>query len=593
MTPMVHVALVGAVAALLSYVFTDVAKRVALRLGVVAAPRPERWHRQPVPLLGGIAILAGVLAAVAVMPQVSREIWIVLAGAVILFLVGLVDDVRPLSPQIKLVSQVAVASVIAGLGLQLHLTGQPVADFVLTLLWIVGITNAFNLLDNMDGLAAGLAVITVGFRLVFYIADGNVAAAGFAAAIAGAATGFLIHNLRPASVFMGDAGSLFLGSLVAGLSLVGGYPYSRSVFSVLLFPVIVLLVPIFDTTLVAVTRLLAGRSVAAGGRDHSSHRLVGLGLTERKAVLALYALSICSGLVALFTYRYGLTYGSVLIVFLLLGAGVLGVSLARFVVYADEPGAGQASLARLEGDFVFLRPLAIIAIDVTLIVVAYYSAYLLRFEEQFDLYRQVFIDSLPYVIVCKLVIFAALGLHQPIWRYVGVRDLLRIVWAVSLGSLVSVVVVVYAYRFVDFSRAVFILDWLLLLVGMSGIRLFSRVFGELAGQAASPRRRVLVYGAGNGGVLTVREIQSNAGLDRVVVGFLDDDRSKLRSRVLGVPVFGGVDALDQTVRRLSIDEVVVSSTKVPAERIDVIRTQCESLGITLSRASLRLERPGP
>src|SRR5262249_9820274 len=155
-------------------------------------------------------------------------------------------------------------------------------DMILTLVWVVGVTNAFNLLDNMDGLAGGMAFIAGGFRLALFLLEGNLAAAIMTAGFMGAVAGFLIRNVPPARIFMGDAGSLFLGFFLSGLCLVvdAAY-YSRGIMAVLAVPVLLVLIPIFDTTFVTVTRLLRGQAVSQGGRDHTSHRLVALGASER------------------------------------------------------------------------------------------------------------------------------------------------------------------------------------------------------------------------------------------------------------------------------------------------------------------------
>ena len=174
----------------------------------------------------------------------------------------------------------------------------------------------------MDGLAAGIGLIAAAFRCYFFLEDGNLAGAWLAGALAGALAGFLLFNFQPASVFMGDTGSLFIGLMVGGLNVMGPSPYSRGTVAVLLLPVLLLLVPLFDTAFVTVARTMAGRSVAQGGRDHTSHRLVALGLSERGAVLALWAMALASGGVAVLSYRYGLPYTATLVG--LLVAGVRG-----------------------------------------------------------------------------------------------------------------------------------------------------------------------------------------------------------------------------------------------------------------------------
>ncbi|HEY8548400.1 MAG TPA: hypothetical protein VIL35_00475 [Vicinamibacterales bacterium] len=588
---MTTVALAGGLAFLASVVLTAVVKRVALRVGAVAIPKADRWHRTRVPLLGGVAIAAAVLVATVASPVRDAGILLLLAAGLALLVVGAVDDYRPLRPQSKLIAQILVASILAGLGLQLRLTGYPPLDVLITLIWIVGITNAINLLDNMDGLAAGIAAITAGFRLVFFLVDGNVEAATFAAIVVGALLGFLVHNFNPASIFMGDAGSLFIGVIVSGLSLVGGWPYSRSVLSVLLFPVLILLVPIFDTMLVTVVRSVAGRPISMGGRDHTSHRLVALGLSEREAVLLLYLVGIMSGGLAFLSYRYGLSTTAVLIAFLVIGLGLFGVYLGRLQVYPE----GQVKLTEstrffsLIADFSYKRQVAAVLIDVVLIVAAYYGAYLLRFEDQFAAEMPVFVQSLPVVIVCQLGALAFFRVYRGMWRYAGVSDFIRLVQAVTLGSIAAVLVLLFLTRFGGYSRAVFVIDWLLLLGAVSATRFFFRALSEALRPGRREGQRVLIYGAGDGGLMLLRELRNNPALNRLAVGFLDDDRSKQRTLVQRLPVLGGLDQLPDIVRSTGATEVIVSSSKVPDERLRDLTRRCNELGISLVRASLRLE----
>ena len=333
----------GLLALVLSVVLTAFCKVLARRLGVFSVPRPDRWRHEPVPLLGGVAIFLSVLILNLVFfPALDAPIRILLAGGSVIFILGLVDDFHPLRPRTKLVVQVLVAAALIALGLQLRLTSYPLLNMTITLVWVVGIVNAFNLLDNMDGLAAGIGVIAGCFRLALFLLDGNGPEALVTAIFIGATAGFLVHNMHPASIFMGDAGSLFLGFYLAGLCLIGDWPYSRGIASVLVVPVLLLLVPIFEATLITVTRGLAHRRISEGGCDHTSHRLVGLGLSEQWAVMLLYAFAFGSGLLALLSYRYGLSRTAVLIAFLGLGLVIFGVRLAAVGLHFDDAARADA-----------------------------------------------------------------------------------------------------------------------------------------------------------------------------------------------------------------------------------------------------------
>src|SRR6202012_3006890 len=217
-----------------------------------------------------------------------------------MFVVGLVDDVVHLKPYAKLVGQILVCAAITMFGLRLHWLPSGGLGRAMTIFWLVGVTNAINLLDNLDGLAGGIAAIAALYLVYFCHGAGMIAAASMAAAFAGAVVGFLVFNVNPASIFMGDCGSLFLGFFLGACTLApsaqGGM--RRNIIAVLAIPVLLLLIPIVDTTLVTISRRMAGRPVSQGGRDHTSHRLVALGLSERSAAITLWMLAALSGSVA-------------------------------------------------------------------------------------------------------------------------------------------------------------------------------------------------------------------------------------------------------------------------------------------------------
>jgi len=562
---------------------------IARRAGLITQPREDRWHRQPIPLLGGVAIVAGVVAGAAWVGGLRARFGALLLVALAMGAVGLFDDIRPLRPPVKLVAQIVLAGILIQLEFMLRLTAYPMLNVLLTLFWVVGITNAFNLLDNMDGLAAGIAAIAAGFRLAFFLLDGDLAGAGVTAAFIGALAGFLIRNFPPATIFMGDAGSLFIGFFLGGLCMVGGYPYSRGVAAVLVVPVLLMLIPIFDTTLVTVTRLVTGQRVSQGGRDHTSHRLVALGITERQALALLWGVSVVSGLLAMLSYRYGFTHTVVLLTLLLVGLALFAVYLSRVQAVRADAARPDAPMVRLVADFPFKRHVAMVALDLVLIVVAYYTAYLLRFEDDFDAQLGVFVRSVGPVIVLQVLSLALSGAYRGLWRYTSVPDLLRLLRGITFGAAGSVLYFVFTTRFGGLSRAVFVLDWLVLVVLLCGSRVSFRLLGEMLRRPADDFRPVLIYGAGDGGELTLRELRNNRDLKREPVGFLDDDRSKAGTRIHEVPVLGGLDVVDDLLVAHRVSEVVVSSPKIPMERVKRLEAICASRGVSVVRASVRIE----
>ena len=577
------------VALVLSFGATLLCERIARRAGLVARPREDRWQRRPVALLGGVAIMVALMGALALGGVGATLFGPLVASALAMGAVGLLDDVWPLRPQAKLVAEIVLAAALIQFGFLLRLVGYPVLDVFVTLFWIVGITNAFNLLDNMDGLAAGMAIIAGSFRLAFFHMDGDVEGARLTAAFVGAAAGFLVRNFPPAKIFMGDAGSLFVGFFLSGVCLVGQFPYSRGVSAVLGLPVLLMLIPIFDTIFVTLTRVITGRAVSQGGRDHTSHRLVGLGITERQALAFLYGISILSGLLAIASYRYGFTYTVVFLALLLVGLCLLGVYLSRVRVLRADAAGGDTPIVRLVADFPFKRHVAVVALDLVLIVVAYYSAYLLRFEGDVEANQETFLRTVAPLIVLQISSLALFGNYRGLWRYTSLPELLRLLRGITVGVAASVLYFVFTTRFAGLSRAVFVLDWILLVLLLSGSRVSFRLLGETLRPARADFRRVLIYGAGDGGELILRELGKNPALRRVPVGFLDDDRSKIGTRIHEVPVLGDLDRAEDLMAAHHIAEVVVSSGKIPAHRLRRLETICAAGGILVVRASIRLE----
>jgi UDP-GlcNAc:undecaprenyl-phosphate GlcNAc-1-phosphate transferase len=581
----------GLLAVAVSLAATLAAERVARRLALVAVIRDDRWHRAPVPLLGGAAIAATTTVLLAAAGWGSRDVAILAVVSLGMAVMGLVDDLRPLPPQIKLLVQVMLAAVLMHFGFSLPLTEVPLLDVFITLLWLVGITNAFNLLDNMDGLAATIALIAAGFRVVFLMWDGEQEVALATTILMGAAAGFLLRNFPPASIFMGDAGSLYLGFFLAGLSLTP-VVFSRGTIAVLAIPVMLLLIPIFDTSFVTITRLLSGRSPAVGGRDHTSHRLVAVGLSERQTLLCLGSIAALSGLVAAVSYHYGFSYAVGLLMVLMVGVVQLGIYLSRVHVVTGEPGPEARGVIRLIANFQYKRQVATLIMDLVLIVLAYYSAYVLRFEDELGAQSRNLLVSLPAVLIVQLAALAAFGVHRGIWQYTGVHDALRIGKAVTVGTVGIVGAMVFLYRFETFSRSVFVLYWVLLIFGMAATRLSFRMFAEVFRAQRPSARRVLIYGAGAGGELIVRQLISNARLGRVPVGLIDDDRAKHQTRIHGVAVLGDREQIRRIVSSTGATEVIVSSAKIAGSGLSELSATCQELGVSVRRATLELEQAG-
>jgi UDP-GlcNAc:undecaprenyl-phosphate GlcNAc-1-phosphate transferase len=326
--------------ALLSLVLTPLALRLALHRQVLDHPGGHKGHESPVPYLGGLAMVAAftlaVLGAALVRPPVTgrSELFVVLGLAFGLSLVGLFDDVRHLRPWVRLLCEVGAGYALYEVGAGVQLFSSDPADALFTIVWVVAIANAFNLLDNMDGLSAGVAAIGAGAFFVIAAVNGQFLVAGLAAATAGCALGFLRHNFHPARIYMGDSGALFLGFLLAYLGMKLRFDGPNEV--TFLVPILVLGIAIFDTTLVSVCRLLHRRSPFQGGRDHVSHRLVAIGVPVPIAVSLIYVAAVSLGIVGLVVSEIQRAPAYWLGGLIAALALFLGVLLARIPVYEVE-----------------------------------------------------------------------------------------------------------------------------------------------------------------------------------------------------------------------------------------------------------------
>jgi UDP-GlcNAc:undecaprenyl-phosphate/decaprenyl-phosphate GlcNAc-1-phosphate transferase len=382
--------------------------------------------------------------------------------------------------------------------------------------------------------------------------------------------------------------------------------------------VLILTIPIFDTLVVAVTRKLSGRPVSQGGRDHTSHRLVALGMSERRATLLLYLFAALSGAMALAVRQMAIWGALALIVGFALSVLFVGLYLGKVGVYegpsggagvlaCEVPGnshlteAGREGSLRSQGfeatggtlvdpfeNFSHRRRIFEILLDTVLVALAYYSAYLLRFDGDMPGEQiAIFIRTLPPLVAIQILSFLIGGVYKGIWRYSGINELARLAVAVFVGASVSGSAVLFFYKFHGPSRAVFILNGVLLLVFAGASRVSFRLIAALiAGQRqpAPDARPVLIYGAGDRGDILIKELLNNPSYCYQPVGFIDDDARKAGRLLRGYRIFSS-DDLPGLISSHGVCEVLVSSLKVPESRLDGLR----DMGVGLKRLKIDLE----
>ena len=557
---------------------TPFAARLATTLGQVSPPRVDRWGSHPTPMFGGIAIVLAILVPAGILSPEKMPYAVLAVGILASLALGLVDDIRGLRPTSKLVGQIVIGAGLAFAGVRVEAIEIAPLAFLATLAWVVVIMNAVNLMDNMDGLAAG--VVGIGAFVLVLMSPEAGWTAVLAAATTGACLGFLVHNFSPARVYMGDAGSMALGFTLAALTLVLSNEAASNVGLAVFAPLLVLGLPIFDTALVTVVRKLEGRPVSQGGRDHTSHRLAALGLSERWTVVVLYAVAAVMAALGLLAQALGLAFVPL--------ASLGLIALILFGVFlAENPRevARQGELGRatvLGGGRALVRYGGEIALDIVLATVALLSAYLIRFEAfGSNVSLPLFIAAFPIVVPIQLAAFVLLGLYQILWRYISVIDMLVIGRCVSVGTAVAGLVVLFLQRDLGQSRAVFLIDFILLSLLLGGSRMFFaslRQWFDMQGRATG--RRVLIVGANETGVMALRLLLRSAEPLYQPAGFLDDDPGKHRRRIGGVPVVGRVADLAALARRERAD-VVVLALEDDFEREKAVRLQCEELGLEL------------
>lgn len=576
-----------------SLVLTPVVLWGARRWGWVAHPSTDRWHDRPVALLGGIALFGAVGVGVAASGLLAAYTWPVWGGAALIFGVGLADDVWDVRPETKLVGQVVATALLLYAGHAFWRGGPFWVSIPLTFLWTIGITNAVNLIDGLDGLAASITIVVATALALISAAIGQVGLAGVATTLAGASLGFLVYNAKPARIFMGDCGSMFLGYTLAVVAL--GVQSTGEPIVGTLVPIVVLAVPIFDTTFVTVTRILGGRRVTEGGNDHTHHRLVRLGLSEKGAVLGLSGVSALFALAALSLLWATAQLFLALLLLGVVASVVFGLYLMGSQSYESAPSEQTPSITERIGAVMralaggaYWKSVGGVVADLLVAVAAFIVAYHLRFEGKPPAgHLEVMIQALPGVVVLKVGVFYAYGLYHGIWRHAGTPEVVRLVKASTLASVLLLAGMIGIFGGSAISVSVLVLDWMITTGIVGGTRFGFRALRQYFAARRDEGRRVLVYGSGAQGLLVLRHLRQR--LERNVVGLLDADEERHGLQVQGVEVLGDVGHLPQLASRCDVDEVVVPVEGTTEEQRRRVATVCAEVGVDCQHFAFSLQ----
>ena len=602
------------IAFVISLALSPLIRRLAFVIGAVDLPGERKIHSVPIPRIGGVVIALSfvvTLAAAWNIPELNASWmvphltawWPLLAGAAIVFLGGACDDVRSLPVWGKFVIQAAAAATAIALGVRIdHVSlfgSDPVSlgplAVPLTFLWIVGITNAFNLVDGLDGLAVGLGSIAAGTCATLFFLRGETSDALILIVVLGALLGFLPHNFNPARIYLGDSGSMLIGYMLAVTGIVGTQKTATAL--AVFIPLLVLGLPIIDTLFSMVRRfkgykkqyestwLQALKRMFQADQGHFHHRLMALGLSHRNAVLTLYTvslgLSFCALLSVLAEYRNA---GIVILAVIL--AMVIGIGKLD---YREMDLLPVKRLLQWHERITFDRRFFLGFLDLLLITSAYSGAFLLKFYDvSSDAVTLWYVNSFPTVLITQFLCFYMLGLYRGVWRAMGIGDLVKITLTVGAAAAISYSLVVIHHP-PEGTMSFFVVDVLLLGLFAGGIRSAYCVLDYSHQRSADHGRAALIYGAGRGGQLVLRELRQNAKLGLNPIGFIDDNPALRNRTISGVPVLGKAQDVPAILDHHLITSVLISSKAIEEDRMKAVVQACKERGVIILVTGFELQ----
>jgi UDP-GlcNAc:undecaprenyl-phosphate GlcNAc-1-phosphate transferase len=583
-------------------------------------PDKRKIHGQPTPRLGGVAIFisffAAIFLAVHRFPDANVLPWVdtstkvaILAACLITLLLGVIDDIRPLGPGSKFTTEVLICTLLYFAGVRISDISYPfgtgqwqlgLLSYPVTVLWIIGVMNALNLIDGLDGLAAGTSVVASLTMCAVLYSMNDPGSALIALTLAGALLGFLRHNFNPAKIFLGDSGSLFLGLVLAVLSIVS-WTKGSTAFAISI-PVLALGLPIMDTALSVVRRMLRPllpdqkqplpllrvlKSVFLPDRDHIHHRLLALGLSQRSAVLLLYVVSSALGCTA-----FGLTVtskvGSSLIFIFAMTALFYGV---RQLNYREIAILRNGALLPLYERPLLQRRAFKVFMDGAFVATSFLLSwfFILR-SSGYSLSGGRFLLYSAASVLAQMVILWRFGLYRGIYRHASIADALRITkgvfFAVSIPGGVSAVLGDWSPQV---TVTVCVMNFFFLLTFVSGWRFSFSVLSHLNRHQSDGKKKVLIYGAGYKGAAALRLILSSPALQISPVGFIDDNPALEKKRMYGYEVFGGHWKIQRLINVEGVDEIIIAAESLKPQVVERLKSLSRSNRIALKTLKVVVE----
>lgn len=607
----------------ISLVITPLIRLLAKKANICDIPSERKIHRKSMPLLGGVPIfislnltlLLGFILNNTYIKELLLSRWrLLLACQIIILTMGIYDDIKKIQPRIKFLFQISVGIILILFGFGIHTISNPFSGNVIhlglfsipvTILWLVGITNALNLVDGLDGLAAGTSLIVCATIFAISYFNQNIGIGLVSLILAGSILGFLRYNFYPAKIFLGDSGSLLLGFLLAVLSIEGSSKGATLV--AVLAPILALGLPIMDTLLSMIRRfsksidlvnyrakngrlkaaISNGISMFEADKDHIHHRLLKLGFSHKKAVIVLY--SICVGLciVAFLTVAWA-NFNITLFLFAILVSVFIGI---KSLNYRELKVLESGILLPLFKFPIIDKKLFQAFFDLLVISFSYYLSFILVLRNFGGLEKTLFIKTLPFVLALKIIIFYISGLYKSSWRYSSIHDIIKIIKALVLSSVCSIFVLVLIFGMKTFGGIIFfIMDFYLLLSFVAGYRVSFRILDSFYHRnSADNGKKILIYGAGNKGSTVLKEIRRNGSYFFSPVGFIDDDIDKKGKILHSYPIFGSIEDLERVVNKNEISEIIISTRKIGKEKMKKLKEFCKQKGITMRQFEFRLD----
>ncbi|MBI5401775.1 MAG: hypothetical protein HY959_00085 [Ignavibacteriae bacterium] len=606
----------------LSLISTPLIIKLAFKIGAIDKPDNRKIHKTPTPRLGGVGIFSSFIITLIVVeyffPQANisglnnnLNLLLISLSLIIVLLLGIFDDVRTLKPGPKFFIQLIAATLIYVSGFQISSITNPFTEqlfylgifsFPLTILWITGITNAFNLIDGLDGLATGIAVIAGLTIFAISLLNNDITSAVIGMTLAGSLFGFLRFNFNPAKIFLGDSGSLFVGFSLAILSIQSSTKGSTA-FS-LIIALLALGIPIIDTLMSMLRRMLAwflpGQQLKSSmtkklysmflpDKRHIHHQLLASGFSQRTTVIMLYLVSSALGVCAVLV-----TAGSLNASLIIIGVGFFLVVAARKLGYKEIALFRNGILLKLYSLTILKHSAFQFCLDALSIITALMLSYILTIST----YQTVFFNPGPpefiaagVIILIQLSAFVFGGLYKRKIVLLGLGDFLQIFRAVLIAVLITVLIMSFAPFLSAASHAniFMMLDFYFLISMVAGSRILFHALNYLFNRESAEGKRILIYGADWKGMIALQTLLQLEQNKKIPVGFLDDDPELEGKFMNGYPIYGGHWKIEGLLKKGKFDEIVMTKEKTEFEILNRIKKITDRYNVPVHVSKINFE----